>query len=148
MLDQGDPLGHFSLAVRSYTHSTAPNRRYVDLVIQRQIKAALNNAGTVYDKHELSEIAEWSTDRQKSSKKLERFMIKAEASFFLAKKIGQIFDSIVTGASRKGVYVRLTDPPVEGRVMRGMKGLKVGQKVKVKLTYLNPKKGYINFERV
>jgi VacB/RNase II family 3'-5' exoribonuclease len=148
MYDQGDQLGHFCLAVASYTHATAPNRRYVDLVIQRLLKTALGNAGSPYGKDALSRIAARCTERQKESKKVERFMIKVEATTLLAGKIGSIFDAIITGSSDKGVYARLASPPVEGRVTRGMAGLRVGQKTKVKLIGLDPEQGHIDFERV
>lgn len=148
MYDQGNPIGHFCLAVSSYTHSTAPNRRYVDLVIQRLLKAALEKSSSPYNKKELSQIAQRCTKRQKESKKVERFMLKVEATNLLYGKIGQIFEALVTGSSYKGVYARLFSPPVEGRVTRGMKGLKVGQKIRVKLIKLDPEKGYIDFERV
>lgn len=148
MYDKGDPIGHFCLAVTSYTHATAPNRRYVDLVIQRLLKAALKKAGSPYSKKELSQIAAWCTDRENESKKAERFMVKAEAAFLLAGKVGQTFDALITGASDKGIYARLVDPPVEGRLVRWTKSLKVGQKVRVRLIDLNPEEGYIDFEQV
>ena len=146
MFDQDDPIGHFCLAVKSYTHATAPNRRYVDLVIQRLLKAAMEKSDSPYSKDELSQIAVWCTDRQKESKKVERFMTKAEASALLMDKIGQTFEGLVTGASDKGVYARIIDPPVEGKVTRRMKGLRVGQKVRLRLINLEPEKGYIDFE--
>jgi len=148
MYDKGDPIGHFCLAVTSYTHATAPNRRYVDLVIQRILKAALKNVRSPYGKKELSEIAAWCTEMEIASKKAERFMVKAEGAVLLAGKIGQEFDAIVTGASHKGVYARLVDPPVEGKMARWTKGLRVGQKVRVELVGLDPEKGFIDFEQV
>lgn len=140
-------IGHFCLAATDYTHSTAPNRRYVDVIIQRLLKAALGKLPCPYTKEELTGIAEWCTEQEKSSKKVERFMTKAEACTLLMGKIGQTFEAIVTGASEKGTYARLFKPPVEGRIMRGMKGLKVGQKLTVKLISLDPNKGFINFEK-
>ena len=128
MYDSFQPnIGHFCLAVKDYTHGTAPNRRYVDVVIQRLLKAALKNTPSPYSSDELSKIAAWCTDRETASKKVERFMEKAEAAFVLSGKIGQSFNSIVTGISDHGTYVRLITPPVEGRVMRGVRGLRVGQ---------------------
>lgn len=141
-------LGHFGLAVYDYTHSTAPNRRYIDIIIQRIIKAILIQQNAPYNKRELSDIASWCTDRDHSSKKVERFMRKVAGAVLLSDKIGQVFDAIVTGASDKGTYVRLLHPPVEGRVMRGEKGFEVGQRVRVRLVSMVPEKGYIDFENV
>jgi ribonuclease R len=149
MFDRYQPhVGHFCLAVTDYTHATAPNRRYVDLIIQRLLKATLEKAPSPYNNEELSQVATWCTDREKASKKVERFMIKAAAAVLLAGKIGRIFDAIVTGASEKGTYVRLIAPPAEGRMMRGAEGLKVGQRVMVRLINLDPNRGFIDFERV
>jgi Exoribonuclease R len=140
------PIGHFALAVMDYTHSTAPNRRYVDIINQRLLKSVLDNKPVPYRKKELDELASWLTDRDKSSQKAERFMLKSAAAVLLKDSIGDIFDAIVTGAAEKGTYVRLISPPVEGRVMKGEYGLKVGQKVVVRLLSTNPWKGYIDFE--
>jgi exoribonuclease R len=147
MYDSFQPnIGHFCLAVKDYTHGTAPNRRYVDVVIQRLLKSALRRMPSPYSSDELSKIAAWCTDRETASKKVERFMEKAEAAFVLSGRLGQSFNSIVTGVSDHGTYVRLIAPPVEGRVMRGVRGLRVGQKIVVKLINLNPKKGFIDFQ--
>ncbi len=140
-------VGHFCLAVTDYTHATAPNRRYVDLIIQRLLKAALKGSPPPYGKKELTEIAARCTDREKASKKVERFMKKVAAAALLVGRIGERFDGIITGASEKGTYVRIIKPPTEGRVMHNTRGLKVGQKVMVKLINLDPSKGYIDFER-
>jgi VacB/RNase II family 3'-5' exoribonuclease len=146
MYDKSDPIGHFCLAVTSYTHATAPNRRYVDLIIQRLLKAALASSTSPYSKMEISEVSAWCTDRERASKKVERFMVKAEAAVLLAGKIGQTFDAIVTGASDKGTYARLILLPVEGRITRHEKGAKVGQKVKLRLINLEPENGFVDFE--
>ncbi|HQT45290.1 MAG TPA: RNB domain-containing ribonuclease, partial [Candidatus Micrarchaeota archaeon] len=146
MYDQKNPIGHFCLAVTSYTHATAPNRRYVDLVIQRLLKAGLKGMRPPYGKHELAQIASWCTEMEMASKKAERFMTKAEAALLLADKIGQTFDALITGSSEKGIYARLLDPPVEGRLMYDERGMKVGLKVRVRLVNLNPQKGFIDFE--
>jgi exoribonuclease-2 len=147
MFDRFQPrIGHFCLAVTDYTHATAPNRRYVDIIVQRIVKAVLEKAPSPYSKMDLSQLAGWCTDREKASKKVERFMRKTAAAFLLAGKIGQSFNAIVTGASEKGTYVRLTAPPAEGRVMRGAKGLRVGQKVVARLVNLDPNRGFIDFE--
>ncbi len=142
------PIGHFALAVLDYTHSTAPNRRYVDVVNQRQIKAVLDGRNSPYSPHKLTAISSWLTDREKASQKAERFMRKAAAAQLLRDRIGDLFDALVTGAAEKGTYVRLVSPPAEGRVIRGERGLRVGQKVRVRLLRTDPYKGFIDFERV
>jgi len=141
-------IGHFGLAIRDYTHATAPNRRYIDVVVQRLLKSILRNHERPYSKRELIEIAAWCTNRDQAAKKVERFMRKAAAADLLKDRLGMVFDAIVTGASFKGTYVRLLNPPAEGRVMRGEEGLTVGEKLQVKLINLNPQKGFIDFERV
>ena len=139
-------IGHFGLAVQDYTHSTAPNRRYVDLIIQRLLKAVLHNEDTPYNKSELNYIAEWCTERDQAAKKVERFMRKVAGAMLLRDRIGETFDAIVTGVSDKGTYVRLEMPPVEGRVMRREQGMDIGEKVRVRLMRLEIEKGYIDFE--
>lgn len=139
-------VGHFGLAVRSYTHSTAPNRRYVDIVLQRLIKAVLDKKNTPYTKLELQNIADWCTDRDQSAKKVERFMIKVAGAILLRGRIGEVFEGMITGASEKGTYVRLFHPPVEGRVMRNFVHMNVGSKVRVRLTGLDPLEGHVDFE--
>jgi len=146
---QKKKIGHFGLAVYDYTHSTAPNRRYVDIVIQRLIKSVFSGKPVSYNHKELKQIADWCTDRDRASKKVERFMRKVFGSVIMSGKIGQVFEAIVTGSSEKGTYVRLLEPqpPVEGRMMRGQWGMEIGDKVKVRLVALRPEKGYIDFER-
>ncbi|HZD43285.1 MAG TPA: RNB domain-containing ribonuclease [Methanomicrobiales archaeon] len=141
-----DPLGHFSLAVTDYTHATAPNRRYVDVINQRLIKAVLDNGAAPYMVSELLDLAEWLTGREKASKKVERFMRKAAAAMLLDGRIGETFEGLVTGAAEKGTYVRLISPPAEGRVVRGERDLFVGQKVRVRLLRTDPYNGHIDFE--
>ena len=146
MLEPGTaPTGHFSLAVTDYTHGTAPNRRYVDLIIQRLLKSVLDNRPSPYTIDELSDLAFWLSDREKGSKKVERFMRKAAAAVLLENRIGETFEALVTGASVKGSYVRLISPPAEGRIVRGEEGLRVGQKVHVRLLKTDPYNGYIDF---
>jgi exoribonuclease-2 len=146
-LEPGEPpYGHFGLAVTDYTHGTAPNRRYVDLIIQRLIKSVLDKMRTPYTPQDLIDQSIWLTGREKGSKKVERFMRKAAAAELLQDRIGQVFDAIVTGASDKGTYVRLMTPPAEGRIMRGEHGLRVGEKVRVRLLKTDPYNGYIDFE--
>ena len=144
---QEESPGHFGLAVQDYTHSTAPNRRYVDLVIQRLLKSSLVRDLAPYRKTELKRIAQWCSDRDQYAKKVERFMRKVIGTVILNGRIGEEFDSLVTGANEQGVYVRLLDPPVEGKLVRGEKGMDVGMKVRVRLLRMVPEKGYIDFER-
>ncbi|MBP2146662.1 exoribonuclease-2 [Methanofollis sp. W23] len=145
----GDPpYGHFGLAVTDYTHGTAPNRRYVDLVIQRQVKAALRGEACPYSRDDLDYLAAWLSDRERAAEKVERFVHKAAAAVLLQDRIGETFDAIVTGASEKGTYARLVSPPVEGRVMEGEHGLYVGKTVRVRLTRTDPYLGHIDFARV
>jgi exoribonuclease-2 len=144
---QADSVGHFGLAVMDYTHGTAPNRRYVDVIIQRLLKSVLNKQPSPYDKNALIDCAARCTDRDAAAKKVERFMRKAAAAVLLSGRIGESFDAIVTGASEKGTYVRIVTPPAEGRVMHGEKGMFVGQKVRVRLIGMDPYKGQIDFEK-
>ncbi len=139
--------GHFGLAVHDYTHSTAPNRRYADLITQRLLKAAVAHRATPYTEAELRSIAERCTEREDAARKVERLMRKAAAAVLLGERTGETFDAIVTGASDKGTYVRLIAPPAEGRVMRGEQGMDVGDKVRVSLLSTNPERGFIDFAR-
>nr|WP_320160966.1 RNB domain-containing ribonuclease [uncultured Methanoregula sp.] len=147
MLEPGaTPAGHFALAIVDYTHATAPNRRYVDIINQRQVKAILMGKPGPYSSTELFDRAIWLTDREKASKKVKRFMRKSAAAVLLEDSIGKTFDALVTGAADKGTYVRLLVPPAEGRVMKGEHGLQVGQKVRVRLIKTDPYNGFIDFE--
>jgi exoribonuclease-2 len=140
-----EPFGHFSLAVTDYTHATAPNRRFVDLINQRLLKSVLDKVKSPYTEEELTDQSAWLSSREKGSKKVERFMRKAAAAVLLQNRIGESFDALVTGASEKGTYVRLISPPAEGRVMQGEHGLMVGQKVHVRLLKTDPFSGFIDF---
>jgi ribonuclease R len=142
------PIGHFALAVTDYTHGTAPNRRYVDVIIQRLIKSVLGGEPCPYTLNELEDLSFWLTDREKSSQKVERFVRKAAAAVLLRDRIGESFDAFVTGAADKGTYVRLIALPAEGRVVQGQYGLRVGQKVRVRLKATDPYKGFIDFEHI
>jgi VacB/RNase II family 3'-5' exoribonuclease len=141
------PTGHFSMAVTDYTHSTAPNRRYVDVINQRLVKSVLDHTPSPYSLDNLKDLAIWLSDREKGSKKVERFMRKAAAAVLLQDRIGEVFKALVTGASEKGTYVRLINPPAEGRVVRGERGMWVGQDVNVRLLKTDPYNGFIDFER-
>jgi exoribonuclease-2 len=143
---EGSHIGHFCLAIMDYTHATAPNRRYVDLIIQRLVKAALDGKPVPYTKEDLEAEALWCSDREKASKKVERFMRKAAAAVMLRNRVGDTFEAIVTGASEKGIYVRLLTPPAEGRVMRHGNGFVVGMNVRVRLIHLDMMRGFIDFE--
>ncbi|MDD1718612.1 MAG: RNB domain-containing ribonuclease [Methanoregulaceae archaeon] len=144
----GEPTGHFSLAVSDYTHATAPNRRFVDIINQRLLKSVLAGKASPYSSADLEDLAAWLTDRDMASKKVERFVRKAAAAVLLQDRIGESFEGLVTGASEKGTYVRLIDPPVEGRVVSGERGLRVGDKIRVRLQKTDPYNGFIDFERL
>lgn len=139
--------GHFGLAVHDYTHSTAPNRRFADLVTQRLLKATAAGAPGPYSETELTAIAAHCTEREDAARKVERLVRKVAAACLLSHRIGEIFDGIVTGASPKGTYVRLLKFPAEGRVIRGAQGLNVGDTVRVKLASVEIAKGFIDFDR-
>jgi VacB/RNase II family 3'-5' exoribonuclease len=140
--------GHFGLAVDDYAHSTAPNRRYPDLVTQRLLKAACTGAGAPYSDDELAQIAAHCTERENAARKVERTMRKIVAADLLSPRIGQTFDAIVTGVTDKGTFARLLRPPAEGRIMRGEQGLDVGDHVEVRLTATDPERGFIDFARI
>jgi VacB/RNase II family 3'-5' exoribonuclease len=141
-------VGHFGLAVSEYTHSTAPNRRFPDLVTQRLVRAALARERVPYAPDELRTLAAECTLKEDSAQKVERMVRKAAAACLLTRRIGQQFDGVVTGASAKGTWVRVFDPPVEGRIERGQEGLDVGDRVRVRLVSTNPERGFIDFERL
>jgi len=143
-----DPGGHFGLAAHDYSHATAPNRRYADMITQRLVKAALAKTPASYSNDELAEIAQHCTEREDAARKAERTMRKVGAALMLADRIGDRFDAIVTGVSSSGTYVRLLHPPAEGRVVHGEKGLDVGDRVQVKLVGTDPEKGWIDFSAV
>jgi exoribonuclease-2 len=140
-----EPLGHFALAARDYTHSTAPNRRFADLVNQRLVKAMLDNQPAPYSDTELSDIATHCNLQESAGQKVERAMRKRAAAVALSSSIGKVFQGVITGASEKGVYVRVFQPPVEGRVIRGEHGLEVGDTVTVALLHTDPQRAFIDF---
>ncbi len=145
-VEQGE--GHFGLAVQDYTHSTAPNRRFADLVTQRLVKAALESKPVPYAIDALKQIAEHCTERDAAARKVERKMTKVAAAVLLRDRIGEEFKAIVTGVTPKGTFARVISPPVDGRVMRGERGLRVGENVPVRLLSVDPQRGFIDFARV
>ena len=140
--------GHFGLAVKDYTHSTAPNRRFPDLVTQRLLKSALNGQPSQYSNDELTTLARHCTDQENNAAKVERQVQKSAAALLLAPRIGARFDGIVTGASDKGTWVRISEPTAEGRVVSGFEGLDVGDRVGVKLVHTDVARGFIDFAAV
>jgi len=138
----GDSVaGHFGLAVKDYTHSTAPNRRYPDLITQRLLKAAMMGHSPPYGNDELESLAKHCTETQDAANKVERQVTKSAAAILLESRIGEHFDAIVTGASEKGTWVRLLHPPIEGRLEHGFEGLDVGQGLRVQLVRTNVERG-------
>ena len=143
-----EPSAHFALAAHEYSHATAPNRRYADILEQRLLKAAIAGATPPYALDQLSQLAQHCTDREDAANKVERLTKKAAAALWLGDRIGQQFDAIVTGAGPKGTWVRLTGMPVEGRLARGAQGLDVGDRVRVQLVSTDPPRGFIDFARI
>jgi VacB/RNase II family 3'-5' exoribonuclease len=141
----GDPPGHFGLAVKDYAHSTAPNRRYPDLLTQRLIKAALADHRCPYTIGELGRLAEHCTKQEDAANKVERQVRKSAAALLVASRQGEEFDAIVTGASPKGTFVRVLTTPIEGKVVSGASGLDVGDRVRVQLTHVDVDRGFIDF---
>ena len=141
------PAGHFALAVRDYTHSTAPNRRFPDLITQRLLKTALAGAAPAYAAEELDRLAEHCTRQEDAATKVERQVRKSAAALLLEPRIGEDFDALVTGAAEKGTWVRIRRPAVEGRLVRGTEGLDVGDHVRVTLKGVDVERGFIDFER-
>ena len=140
--------GHFGLAVKDYAHSTAPNRRYADLVTQRLLKAAIAGRSAPYTYAELEGLASHLTEEEDAANKVERQVGKSAAALLLESRIGEQFDAIVTGASDKGTWARLLTLPVDGRVVRGSRGVDVGDRIRVQLTAVDVERGYIDFQRV
>jgi exoribonuclease-2 len=144
-----DPVpDHFGLAVDDYAHSTAPNRRFADLVTQRLLKAAMAGRASPYGETELSAIAARCSEREDAANRVERQVRKAAAAMLLASRQGEVFDAIVTGASSKGTWVKIRRPAAEGRLQRGFEGLEVGDRIRVRLVHTDPRKGFIDFVTV
>jgi exoribonuclease-2 len=142
------PQGHFGLAVEDYTHSTAPNRRYPDLVTQRLLKAMIAGKPSPYSDEELSTIALNCTTKAAAERDLERLMHKRIAAVAMRHRIGEKFRAIVTGVTPHGTFVRTLAPHVDGMLARGEKGVDVGDRVNVQLIHTDPERGYIDFARV
>jgi VacB/RNase II family 3'-5' exoribonuclease len=140
--------GHFGLAVRDYAHSTAPNRRFPDVIAQRLLKAALVGVPPPYSPEKLRSLAAHCTAQEDNASKVERQVRKSAAALLLTSRGGQTFDGIVTGAADKGTWVRIDSPTAEGRVVSGFDGLQVGQRVRVRLVHTDVQRGFIDFERV
>jgi VacB/RNase II family 3'-5' exoribonuclease len=142
------PLGHFGLAMRDYTHSTAPNRRFPDLITQRLLKFALNQDQIPYGPEALIGLANNCTKKEDDANKVERQVQKSAAALLLSSKIGQSFEGLCTGAADKGTWIRLFNPPVEGRLVEGFQGVDVGQRLRVQLLSTNVERGFIDFKKV
>jgi exoribonuclease-2 len=140
--------GHFGLAVKDYTHSTAPNRRFPDLVTQRTVKAALDGSPLPYSRDELVELARHCTEKENDANKVERLVAKSAAAMLLSSRIGDPFDAMCTGAADKGTWVRIFQPPVEGRLRYGYEGVDVGDRLRVQLIDTDVERGYIDFKKI
>ena len=147
-LPGGSSAGHFGLAVKDYAHSTAPNRRFPDLITQRLLNAAMADGPMPYSVDELEMLAKQCTEREDDAKKVERQVAKSAAAIVLESMTNQLFDAVVTGASAKGTWVRLLHPPVEGRLMAGFEGLDVGHRIRVQLVHTDVERGFIDFKKV
>ena len=143
-----EPIGHFGLAVQDYTHSTAPNRRYPDLITLRMIKGVLLKANPPYSNADLQALAEHCSRQEDAARKVERRVRKSEAALLLSSHINQSFDAIVTGKSISATWVRIFDIPVEGLLTEGMSDLEVGRKLRVRLVSTNVEKGFIDFIQI
>jgi exoribonuclease-2 len=142
----GPAPGHFGLAVRDYAHSTAPNRRFPDLLTQRLVKAALAGRPVPYANDELTALALHCTEQEDAAKKVERQVVKSAAAMLLSSRIGDKFDATVTGANDRGTFVRLEHPPVEGKLVEGGVGRKVGERLRVQLVHTDVDRGYIDLQ--
>jgi len=144
----GSSVGHFGLAVKDYAHSTAPNRRYPDLITQRLLKAAIAGSPSPYGNDELALIAKHCTEAENAAQKVERQVGKSAAAILLESRIGEEFDAIITGAADKGTWVRLLQPPVEGRLSGSFEGEDVGHRLRVRLIHTDVERGYLDFKKI
>jgi VacB/RNase II family 3'-5' exoribonuclease len=147
-LPGGEVAGHFGLAVRDYSHSTAPNRRFPDVITQRLLLAAMAGRPPPYSNDELAALAKHCTGQEDAAKKVERQVGKSAAAMLLSSSIGQQFDATVTGASAKGTWVRISQPPVEGKLDSGPAGLQVGDRLRVQLVSTDVQRGFIDFKGI
>jgi exoribonuclease-2 len=131
--------------VKDYSHSTAPNRRYPDLLTQRLLKAALSDAPQPYAGGRLEALAAHCTAQEDAAKKVERSVAKSAAAMLLRPRVGEVFDAIVTGAAEKGTWVRVSAPPIEGRLAEGFAGVRVGNRLRVRLVMADVERGFIDF---
>jgi len=138
--------GHFGLALQNYSHSTAPNRRYADLLTQRLVKAALAQTNSPYTTEDLTGLATRCTAKEDDANKVERFVKKCAAALVLRSHIGEKFEGVVSGINADGTWVRITHPPVEGKLYGNIKHLDVGHRVHVRLDSVDPERGFIDFE--
>ncbi|MDP1834792.1 MAG: RNB domain-containing ribonuclease [Chlamydiales bacterium] len=148
MVEIEGSVGHFDLALRQYAHTTAPNRRYPDVIVQRILKSHLTASKQPYTLEELKDLAAYCTQKEDDATKVERRVQKSAAALVLAHRIGEEFEGIITGASEKGTWVRLFQPPVEGKIVKGMQGLDIGDRVTVRLVDVNVTEGFIDFATV
>jgi VacB/RNase II family 3'-5' exoribonuclease len=142
------PQGHFGLAVKDYAHSTAPNRRYPDLITQRLLKAALQKKPVPYSPHDLEDLALHCTEEEDIVTKVERQVGKSAAALLLRSHIGEQFDGVVTGASEKGTWIRIFKLPVEGKLVQGEAGLDIGERLRAELISVDVYRGFIDFKKV
>jgi exoribonuclease-2 len=147
-LPGGNSEGHFGLAVKDYAHSTAPNRRYPDIITQRLLKSAMAGQSMPYTTDELTALASHCTNEEDAAKKVERLVEKSAGAMVMESKIGEEFDAIVTGASDKGTWVRLMHPPIEGKLISGVEGMDVGHRLRVRLVHTDAERGFIDFKKV
>ncbi|WP_324424471.1 RNB domain-containing ribonuclease [Ottowia sp.] len=143
----GPVIGHFGLAVRDYSHSTAPNRRYPDLITGRLLKAALAGERPPYSDTELEFLANRCTSQEDAANKVERRLRKSEAAMLLEGQIGKVFDGVVTGQSKGSTWLRIFDPPADGKLLASRE-LKVGDKVRARLVFTHVEHGFIDFEQI
>ena len=141
----GTVAGHFGLAGADYAHSTAPNRRFPDLLIQRLLRASLSGTRPTYGNDELTALARHCTEQEDAAKKVERQVVKSAGAMLLSARIGETFDATVTGASEKGTWVRILSPTIEGKLVQGFERRKVGDRLRARLVFTDYERGYIDF---